>query len=341
MCVFGVVGLALASQSVVAVQLLLLPVSLFRRFYCCGVHLLLFSQRMYACCEMVCTFFVFAQQLIAHTIFVCYVYGRLLPDATEFMGKWFSLSFVQRFFSPVLMFATPFTQLGWVLCQTLRPSCITSSPSLKMYVLFLLVRREWCMLRVANPVNVHRICSVCSLLRVVQGGSVSFSGVCEAFCMGLGLFLALCCRCVDGEARMCCFCPAQGAASSGSGSSGDSRPDAPEDAFKQRFGDFRRAVQLLEEGLQHGECRRNIDQLRARRLPLLGLGTKAPESRVGFNVLLSVAWSLSISQGHDSLRHEGGGRARIFHQWFGCRGGRIVCVFGEVGVALAFQFVAV
>ena len=29
------------------------------------------------------------------------------------------------------------------------------------------------MLRVANPVNVHRICSVCSLLRVVQGGSMS------------------------------------------------------------------------------------------------------------------------------------------------------------------------
>ena len=71
---------------------------------------------------------------------------------------------------------------------------------------------------------------------------------------------------------MCCFCPAQGAASSGSGSSGDSsgqagvgrsRPDAPEDAFQQRIGDLRRAVQLLEEGLQHGDCRRNTDQLRA------------------------------------------------------------------------------
>ena len=64
-------------------------------------------------------------------------------------------------------------------------------------------------------------------------------------------------------------------------------------------------------------------QWRDTRFPLLGQGTRAPESRVGFNVLLSVAWSLSTSQGHDSLRHEGGGRARIFHQWFGCHGGRI------------------
>ena len=31
--------------------------------------------------------------------------------------------------------------------------------------------------------------------------------------------------------------------------------------------------------------------------------------------------------------------ARIFQQWFGCRGGRIVRVFGVVDVALAFQYV--
>ena len=99
-CVFGVVGFALAFQSVVAVQLLLLPVSLFRRFYCCGVNLLVFAQQVYACCEVVCTFFLHAQQFIAHTIFVCCVYGRLLLDAAEFMGKWFSLGFVQRFFRP-------------------------------------------------------------------------------------------------------------------------------------------------------------------------------------------------------------------------------------------------
>ena len=54
-----------------------------------------------------------------------------------------------------------------------------------------------------------------------SGGFHVLSGVCEAFCMGLGLFLALCCRCVDGVASMFCFCPALGG-SSGSGSSGDS-----------------------------------------------------------------------------------------------------------------------
>ena len=42
-----------------------------------------------------------------------------------------------------------------------------------------------------------------------------------------------------------------------------SRLDARQHAFQQRIGDLRRAVQLLEEGLQHGECRRNPDQLRA------------------------------------------------------------------------------
>ena len=56
MRVFGVVGFALAFQSVVAVQLLLLPVSLFRRLFCC-VSLLVFAQRVYAFCEMSCTFF--------------------------------------------------------------------------------------------------------------------------------------------------------------------------------------------------------------------------------------------------------------------------------------------
>ena len=44
---------------------------------------------------------------------------------------------------------------------------------------------------------------------------------------------------------------------------GRSRLDARQHAFQQRIGDLRRAVQLLEEGLQHGECRRNTDQLRA------------------------------------------------------------------------------
>ena len=55
--------------------------------------------------------------------------------------------------------------------------------------------------------------------------------------------------------------------------------------------------------------------------------------------ILVVAWSVSTSQGHDSLRQEGGGMARIFQQWFGCRGGRIVRVFGVVDVALASQYV--
>ena len=44
---------------------------------------------------------------------------------------------------------------------------------------------------------------------------------------------------------------------------GRSRLDARQYAFQQRIGDLRRAVQLLEEGLQHGECRRNTDLLRA------------------------------------------------------------------------------
>ena len=76
---------------------------------------------------------------------------------------------------------------------------------------------------------------------------------------------------------MFCFCPAQGAAS-GAWSSGAmarlqevqasessdqagvgrSRLDARQYAFQQRIGDLRRAVQLLEEGLQHGECRRFV-----------------------------------------------------------------------------------
>ena len=43
---------------------------------------------------------------------------------------------------------------------------------------------------------------------------------------------------------------------------GRSRLDARQHAFQQRIGDLRRAVQLLEEGLQHGECRCNTDQLR-------------------------------------------------------------------------------
>ena len=39
---------------------------------------------------------------------------------------------------------------------------------------------------------------------------------------------------------------------------GRSRLDARQYAFQQRIGDLRRAVQLLEEGLQHGECRRFV-----------------------------------------------------------------------------------
>ena len=62
------------------------------------------------------------------------------------------------------------------------------------------------------------------------------------------------------------------------------------------------------------------------------------ESYVSLGILV-VAWSLTTSQGHHSLRQEGGGMARIFQQWFGCRGGRIVRVFGVVGVALASQYV--
>ena len=111
MRMFGVVGLALAFQFVLAVQLLLLPVFLFRRLYWCGVNLLVFAQRVYACCEVVCTFFLHAPQLIAHTIFVCCIYGKILLYASEVMRMVvFARPPAAFCFSPVLMSATPFTQ---------------------------------------------------------------------------------------------------------------------------------------------------------------------------------------------------------------------------------------
>ena len=96
------------------------------------------------------------------------------------------------------------------------------------------------------------------------------SGVHEAVSMSLVLFPSF------------LFCRAQGA-SSGTGPSGDvAHPqqvrardasehvgvdrvclDAREDAFKQRIGDCQRAIELLEEGLQRGECCLNIGLLRA------------------------------------------------------------------------------
>ena len=83
MRIFAVVGLALALQFVLAVQLLLLHVFLFRGLHCCGVNVLVFVQSIYACCEMICIFLLHAPQLMVHTIFVCCICGRILLYAAN------------------------------------------------------------------------------------------------------------------------------------------------------------------------------------------------------------------------------------------------------------------
>ena len=79
------------------------------------------------------------------------------------------------------------------------------------------------------------------------------------------LFLSLCCCGLDCFALMSCFRFAQ-ASSFVPGPSCDAVDraclGAREEAFKQRIDDYQRAIELLEEGLQHGECVPNPDQLR-------------------------------------------------------------------------------